>query len=404
MENEQDGSALQAEMLPLLKQMGEGFSAFKAQHTSEVEDLRERLKSFEAKGNRPGACMESMGDDWSNTNRSTGWIDEKGDPIRVLRPNELWAERKAEGIALGDAVRALVTGPRNDFEAKALSEGVTTAGGYTVPAPLATWYIDRLRAKSMVIKAGARTIPMDSQTLAMARLETDPTIGWRAENAAIAEGDPTFGRVMLSARSLAGIVKISRELLADSVNAGAMIENAFLNAMALELDRAAIYGDGGSSSPTGVVNISGINEVSMGTNGAQLTSYDKLIDAIYEMQLDNAGDPTAAIMHPRTGATIAKFKDGQLNPLQVPDLVRAVPMLRTTAAPIAETLGTSTDCSSIVFGDFTQLFIGMREEINIRVLSEAFAGNGQIAILVHTRADVQLAHKESFSRLKGIRP
>lgn len=392
-----------ADILTLVKEMGQATEDFKKRHFDEVEELKEKIRVMEAKSNRPGAARESMNADWSETATSTGWVDAKGAPVRVLKPGDLWAERKGEGIALGDAVRAMITGPRNEHEVKALSEGTTTAGGFTVPAPLATWYIDRLRAQSVAIRAGALTVPMDSATLAIARLETDPTIAWRAENSAIAEGDPTFGRALLQAKSLAGIVKFSRELLADTVNAGAMIEQAMLQTMALELDRAAIYGDGTSNSPTGIIATSGINEVSMGTNGAQLANYDKPIDALYELALDNVANVSAGIMHPRTAASLAKLKDGQNNPLTVPDMVAKVPMLATTAAPIAETQGTSSDCSSIVFGDFSHLLIGMREEINIRVLTEAFAGVGQVAILVHCRADVALARAASFCRLKGIR-
>ena len=399
----QDNAAV-AEVAAILKGLGDNVQDFKKKYNDELESVKDHIRAIEAKGNRPGVTGDGMGDNWTDTNRNTGWVDAKGEPVRVLRPGDLWAERKGDGIALGDAMRALATGPRNDFERKALAEGTTTAGGFTVAAPLATWYIDRLRARSVVIQAGARTIPMESSTLAMARLDSDPSIGWRGENDGIAEGDPTFSRVTLTAKSLAGIVRVSRELLADTVNAGAMLEQAFLNVMALELDRAAIWGDGTGDSPLGIANVSGINEVSMGTNGAALTGYGPLIDAIYELQLDNVGQVTAGIMHPRTGAALAKLVDTNGNPLVEPKMSADVPRMPTTAAPINETQGTATNASSIVYGDFSQLFIGMREEINIRTLSEAFAGNGQIAFLVHARADIAAAHNASFCRLKGIKP
>lgn len=390
----------------LLQEMSGGVEQFKATHKAEIEALREQLRAIEAKGNRPGAGAGALGlpgSDWSETRSNSGWTDQKGEPVRVLAPGELWAERKAEGIALGDAMRALAIGPRNDFERKALEEGTTTAGGFTVPAPLATWYIDRLRARSVVVQAGARTVPMDSSTMAIARLDSDPAIGWREESAAVAEGDPTFGRVTLQARSIAGIVKVSRELVADTVNAAAMLENAFVRTMALELDRVAIWGSGTAPEPRGIANTVGINEVSMGTNGAQLANYSKLIDAIYELHLDNVTEVTAGILHPRTAASLAKLVDTNGNPLVEPKMTADIARRATTAAPINETQGTSSDCSSIIYGDFRELLIGMREDINIRVLSEAFAGVGQIAFLVHARADVALTHAASFSRLKGIR-
>ena len=362
---------------------------------------------------RPGGYGNMSGSDdsgqddfaraWSSEKRS-GWADPDGKPVRVLGPTDRLAPDQLAGVGMGDVVRAMITGPRNDIERRAVSEGTNSAGGYTVPVPLAMWYIDRLRSESVVMRAGAQTVPMDSQTLAIARLETDPAIGWRAENAALANGDPTFGRVLFTAKSLAGILKISRELLADTVNAGSMIEQALARAMALEMDRAALYGDGTGNSPIGVINVSGINEASMGINGAQLANYDPLIDAMYEMQLDNAADATAAIMHPRTMASLAKLKDAQSNPLTIPAMVARVPMLHTTSAPIAEIQGTATNASSIIYGDFSQMFIGVRETITIQLLNELYASEGAIGLAVHARMDMQLAHKESFSRLKGIKP
>ncbi len=349
------------------------------------------------------SASEEFARAWGGSDRS-GWADDKGQPVRVLRNTERFSRARPEGVALGDAVRAMITGPRNDAERRALSEGTSSAGGYTVPTPVASWFIDKLRANSVAIKAGAMTVPMTSETLAVARLATDPTIGWRAENATIASGDPTFERVLLTAKSLAGIVKLSRELVMDTVNAGAMIEQALAKAMALEIDRAAIFGDGTSDSPTGVINTSGINEVAMATNGFALSNADKLLDTIYEMALDNSALPTAMIMHPRTELAMDKLKDGEGMPMVWPDKIAKLPRLVTTAAPITETQGSASNASSIVFGDYTQLFIGMREDINVRVLNELYAANGQIALLVHARVDMQLAHAPSFSRLKGIIP
>ena len=337
----------------------------------------------------------------------TGWRDREGKPVRVLTRDDTFAERSTRANAVcgfGDLIRAKITGPRNEEEKRALSEGTDSAGGYTVPTPLAQQFIDRMREKSVSIRAGALTVPMESETLAIARLLTDPTVAWRAENASIAEGDPTFDRVTFTAKTLAGGIKVSRELAEDSINVGAMIENAFAQAMATKLDFAAIYGDGSSNSPTGVKETSGINSVSMATNGAALTNYDKLIDAVYEMQLDNAEDPTAMIMHPRTNAALAKLKDANDNPLTVPEMIARIPRLTTTAASIAESEGTAVNASSIVFGDFRHLMIGMRHNIEVRVFDQTFADTGQLYVVAWMRADVQLSQAKAFCELTGIIP
>ena len=355
---------------------------------------------------RPGSSGAAAGtDDGSHTyGTRNDWMDERGQPVRVLSRGERLSERSYTGPTLGDLIRAKVTGPRNEDEKRALSEGTDSAGGYTVPAPLSSDFIDLMRAKSVAMQAGAVTVPMTSETLAIARVASDPTVAWRAENAAVAEGDPTFDRVAFTAKTLAGYVKVSRELMEDSINVGRILDDIFARAMAQKLDYAAIFGDGSGNSPTGVAETSGINAVSMGTNGAALADYDKLIDAVYELQVDNADDPTAMIMHPRSNAALAKLKDANDNPLTVPDMIARIPRLATSAAPIDETQGTATNASSIILGDFRQLMIGMRHQIEVRVFDQPFATTGQVAVLAWMRADVQLAQPKAFCALNGIIP
>lgn len=74
-----------------------------------------------------------------------------------------------------------------------------------------------------------------------------------------------------------------------------------------------------------------------------------------------------------------------------PAMIARIPRLATTAAPITETQGTATTASSIIFGDFRELLIGMRSEMRIEVTPVPFATNHQVAIIAHLRADVQLA-------------
>lgn len=332
------------------------------------------------------------------------WTDAKGNPVTVLERNQPMAKRNTLGVGFGDYVRALVNGPRNEAEKRALSEGTASEGGYTVPAPVSAEFIDKLRANTAAIRAGARTVPMTSQTLSMARLDTDPAVSWRLENALIDASDPVFSQLLLEAKACAGIVKVSRELLSDSVNINEMLTNAFVQVMARELDRAVLWNDGADDGPVGVVATSGINEVSMGTNGAALTNADKLLDTIYEMAVDNSAPPTAMIMAPRTELAMDKLKDGDGMPMTWPDKIAKLPRLVTTSASIAETQGSASNASSILFGDFTQLYIGIRDQVSITILKERYADYGQIGFLVWMRADAQLAHKVSFSRLKGIIP
>lgn len=393
---------MRTDITTLIEETNTTISDFKTRHTAELDEVKATLRTIEAKNNRPGAGIDSLSDATKQAQRS-GWMDTKGEPVRVLTKTDRMAADEPE-IGIGDFVRSIVTGPRNDAEVKALAGAVGASGGFTVPTPLASQFIDRLRSQSVAIAAGATTVPMDSATLQMMRVESDPSCDWRAENAAIAEGDPVFGRVLFTAKTLAGRVPMSRELFDDSLNVGAALERAFAGAMSLALDRAAIYGPGTGNQPLGVVNTAGISTVSMGTNGLALANYDRILDTILALKTANAADATAMIAAPRTEIGLAKLKDSVGNPLGVPGAVSRVPLLSTTSAPVAETQGTSTDCSSIVIGDFRDLLIGIRQSLEIRIFDQPLAGVGQLLAVAWLRADVQLARPASFARLTGIRP
>lgn len=376
----------------------------------DLDMAEERLRSKdeeERAARRPDQSGEGRGtddgEDWLSGPRSQ-WTDQRGNPVRVYSRGERSATRDEGAVGLGDLIRAKIAGPRTEAEKRALSEGTDSAGGFTVPTPLSAQFVDRLRARSVAVQAGAQYVPMGSATFTMARLETDPTTAWRAENATIATGDPSFGRVHFEAKSLAGYVRVSRELMMDSVNVGAMLENAFARSMAIELDRAAIYGDATGNSPRGVWHTSGIATVEMGTNGAAITSYDKPLETLLALKNANAADPTAMICAPRTEIALATLKDADENPLRAPAMIERIPLLSTTSAPIDEDQGTAENASSIVIGDFRDLMIGLREEMNFQVYETPHATDGQLTVVCHMRADVQLARPASFARLVGIIP
>ena len=335
----------------------------------------------------------------------SGWRNaETGAPVRVLDKGEALAANVQGNVKLGDILAGILTGSRDPDIRAALGSGTDSAGGFSVPTEVLPEFIDRLRSKTRVIEAGARTLMLENGRTRIMRTETDPVAGWRAENAAVAEGDPTFGGITFVPRSLAALVKVSRELLDDSVNIGDALQAALIGALSVELDRAALFGSGAANNqPVGLFTSAG-NSVSLGTNGAVMASYDPMLDALYELEADNVSSPTAAILNPRTGRTINKLKDTTGQPLMRPAALADLPMLSTTSVPIDQTQGTSSDCSTVFLGDFTQCIMGIRQELVIQRLDQTFAGNLQIGFLAYLRADVGFAPPNAFTKIIGIKP
>jgi HK97 family phage major capsid protein len=332
-----------------------------------------------------------------------------GDDSRAvaLKPEQRMADHVAlkrgradvSGLSAGAYLRSLVLGAKTDLEKRALSEGNDSAGGYTVPELISLSMIDRMRANMVVMKAGARTVPLTSDTTHFARVLTDPVPAWRAEAGAVAESGPTFDRVTFSPKSIAVLVKVSRELLEDSVNIEDALMNVLTSAMALEVDRVAMFGTGDAPEPRGIVNTANVNAVAL--NG-QLVGYAPLISARTAILGANSPGVTAYVMNPREEGSLAGRLDGQGQPLRVPPKIEAIPFLQTSAVP--KNGGVGANESSIIGGYFPHLLIGMRSELRIEILRERYADNMQYGFLAHLRADVQLEHPESFTKITGIAP
>ena len=346
----------------------------------------------------------------------SGWINaETGAPVQVYAPGESVAlhgvgardgrsSANLRQVSLGALINGLLVGPRSQDVRNALSEGEATAGGYSVPVEVLRQFIDKLRAKTQFIKAGGRTIVLDTLKTVVMRTESDPVATWRAENQEINQSEPTFGAVTFTARSLACCVVVSRELIQDTVNADAAIEAALIGALSVELDRACLFGSGVGIEPLGIYNTPGINVVSMGVNGGTPTNYDEFVDAIYEMEAGNAAEPSAAIMHPRTSKTYRKLKDTLGQPMRMPESIASLDMLSTTSVPVNLVQGTSNNSSAVIVGDFSRAILGIRQELRIEVNPYLFGNKLQIVFVANLRADVAVEHPESFTAIKGIEP
>jgi HK97 family phage major capsid protein/HK97 family phage prohead protease len=321
------------------------------------------------------------------------------DSYRAFIEREGRADTAYARLGFGAFLRAALLGPRTDLERRALAEGTDGAGGITVPDITLARFIDKLRAATVVFRAGAMTVPLTSDKTTIAKLTGDPTVAWRSENAEITAADPTFTGVQFTPRSLAALVRVSRELVEDSLNVEQMLERAFAESMAVELDRVALIGSGTPPEPRGISNTSNVNSVAGG--GAQ-TNYDKLIDALYECWVDNVPVTSAIVMHPRTFQTYAKLKESTTDaPLARPPVLEGIPFLQTTGLSITEAPGTA---SRIIAGDFSRLMIGVRSSLRIEILRERYGEFLQYGFLAHLRADVAVEHPEAFTMVTGITP
>lgn len=340
------------------------------------------------------------------------WHDSSGRSLKLLRTSQDFrshykAERAGEErMTLVDWVRGVANMPTTPEVRNALSEGTNTAGGFTVPSVVMPQILDALVPASSLLQAGMPIVPLDTgaKSYTTAILSGVPTAAWRAESGAVAESDPVFSGVVAAAQSLSFYFKISRELLSDSPNIEAALLTAIGQAMAKALDAAGLRGTGTPPTPRGILNTSGIQAVTNGANGASLatTAYTNFISAVQALLAADAPMPTAAIMSPRSLTTLAGLLDTTNQPRRRPEMLN-MPFLSTSQIPINLTVGTSTDCSEIYLGDFSRMAMILREGLSVQLLSELYAGTGQLAFMCHSRADFAVMYPSAFAVVTGVR-
>lgn len=373
-------------------------------------DYKKRLDRLETKLSRPGAMVASeRADDIQYQ------VD--GEPVRVLRSvkdvrshyQQKAADAGGAGVRISDFLKA-ISGLSAPPEARAvLTTGTDADGGFLVPSLTMGRVLEALMPASSVLSAGAGILPLEAQgakSFTMAAVETVPTAAWRAENAAVAESDPSFRAVVMVPRSLSFYFRSSREWLADAFGADNVLNQIIAQAFAREMDRAALRGTGTAPQPRGILNTTNVLSVPNGTNGASLAStrYANFFTGVQQILEANGPMPTAAIMSPRSRVVLGGLLDTTNQPLMVPSMLSDLRLLVTSQVPNNLTVGTSTDCSEIYLGDFSRVVYAMRENVSIQPLREAFATSGQVAFLAHARVDIAVLYPRAFAVVTGVRP
>ena len=367
---------------------------------------------------------------------------EPGTMPRATRDDEPAWIRTADGkpatVARGqrfadhDVVRAelernserdkIITGQHGDF-GQYLRAMTTSGASAIVPTVWSTDIIDRARNATVMFEAGAQTVIMPAKTVQVGRLTADPSPAYKTEGNAVTPGDMTYDYIQLTATSLTALVVTSLEFLQDAPGSSEMIQAALAKSMALELDKAALFGQLGctgtndegaayglaSPYPKGILknlndNLAGNVIGSFPTNGTAQTvgtPWTEML-AVYYKPLRGNEKVTAIV----SNIALQQQYNGMVNtlydPIRMPTVLANTPWLTTNAIP-SYTRGTMTSRATDVFaGDFSQVLIGQRLGLEIRVLTERYAENGQVGLLAYWRGDVQVARPAALACYRAL--
>lgn len=146
-----------------------------------------------------------------------------------------------------------VTKAMGEIRTRALAVGTGVTGGFVVPPDFSSAIIALLYPRTIMRKAGARTISMPNGTMTIPKMTGGSSITWVGEAKAPGETGPTFGQVVATQRKGMAIVGMSNDMMRYAI-AGfdAKVRDDLVTQIALGEDAAFIRSLGTQYTPKGL--------------------------------------------------------------------------------------------------------------------------------------------------------
>ena len=252
-------------------------------------------------------------------------------------------------------------------------------------------FIDVLRNSSSVMQAGARMLSGLSGDVKIPKKTAASTASFiSSEGGAASESEMTVGQVSMVPKTLGAFTDVTRQLLIQSsLDVESLIRDDLSRALGTAIDKAGLEGSGSSGNPTGILNTTGVNQV---TNFA-------------------AANPTfAEVVTLETAVATDNALLGNLSyilPASMYGALKTVEKATNTAQFVVEPGGTlngytgivSNQCTAgnLYFGNFDDLLIGMFGGIDITVDPYTASTTGTVRIVALQSVDVAVRHAVSFA-------
>ncbi len=318
-------------------------------------------------------------------------------------------------VSLNKLVKAALFGGGrqglNSHEIKALNEGSGSSGGILIPTQLSLDIIGLALQKMALSQVGIRTIPLPSNNLTLAKLLSLPTASWVAEGGMIDTSEPTFGWIDMKSNKVAALTEITEELLQDAPNIGSMLMDAIATALALEMDRAGLFGNG-VGMPLGLYNHSDIATTDAGGKSvspyATGALYDPWSKAYYSV-MNNNYTPTATIYNTSTAGQmdLLRNNNGDLYtpPRSFDSLTKAVSNQIPNDLEYVTGSDTYDNATASFVGDFSNMIMGVGLDIKLEwgYLTNSFQSNKR-ALRAVARVDYAVTSMNAFNIIKGLVP
>lgn len=343
--------------------------------------------------------LNALTDSIHREERRSAMADEMNRPTSAPLTSAPMKQDGKTGVA-SDEYRAafvdMIRG-RRSFS-NVMEEGTDANGGYLCPEEFEKQIVAGLdeenvmrRLCKVITTQNERKIPIAANHSAAA---------WTAENGAYTESDPTFTQKSIDAYKLTDLVKVSIELLQDSMfDVEAYIAKDIARAFGIAEEAAFCVGDG-SGKPTGLFTANG-GSVGVTSASASTITTDEIISLVYSLKAPYRRN-AKFLVNDATVALLRKAKDGNGQYLWQPSVQAGQPDrlmgYELYTSPSVPTIAASA--YTVAFGDFSNYWIADRAGRTLQRLNELYSTNGQVGFAATERVDGKIILAEGIKLIQ----
>jgi HK97 family phage major capsid protein len=267
--------------------------------------------------------------------------------------------------------------------------------------------IPSLRIEPVVDRLGITKYTGLKGNIKIPRSTNEATFVWETENSSADEFTLTFDAIDLSPKRLAGYTDISGQMLVQSneITEG-YLRSKIEYGIAAAIDTAVLAGPTGGNSPVGILNYPGVNVVSLGTSGGDMT-YGALVAMIAAVEADNGRDGNAGFVMNSNGFASLALTPYQaagtegnfiLKPSTTDIWGRKYIVTNRIPSDLTET---ATGLSAMIYSsNWKSAILATWGGVGILFDPYTQALVNKIRIVVNTYADVDIEHPEEFAVVK----
>ena len=281
----------------------------------------------------------------------------------------------------------------------ALETGTDSEGGYLVPDEYQRTLIDALQEQN-IFRQLAHVITTTSGERKIPVVASHGTASWMDEEAAYIESDEAFGQVSIGAYKLGTMIKVSEELLRDSVfDLPSYIAKEFARRIGAAEEEAFLTGNG-ASKPTGLLNATGGAQTGVTAAAQDAITFDEVIDLFYSLRAPYRKN-AVFITSDTTMKALRKLKNGSGDYIWQPSIKAGTPdtILNRPVYTSVYMPQMAKGKKAMLFGDLSYYWIADRQGRSFKRLNELYAATGQVGFLASERVDGKLILSEAVKVL-----